>query len=113
MKVYGWVWLGLKKINGTCVTENIQDTLFRESDARYYTKEDEYLVEVLLTASKKAITRLWYKMEPLTRASWKKHIIWRKKICILRLQKTQFKDKGGKQTDYRTQEEDTTNNTGL
>ena len=33
-------------------------------------KEDEYLVKVLLSVNKKVISRLWYKVEPVTEEQW-------------------------------------------
>ena len=76
-------------------------------------KQDEYLIKVLLSPSKKAITRLWYKAEPPTVEQWVSTVeeifVMEKITHKLRLQETQFLEKW---TDYRTEKEDTTNTTG-
>ena len=56
-------------------------------------KEDEYLVKVLLSVSKKAITRLLYKAQVSTAEEILRH---------------NFRKNGKKWTDYRSQQEDTT-----
>ena len=79
-------------------------------------KEDEYIVKVLLSASKKGITRLWYKVEPPTREQWmcivEEIFVMEKITHKLRLQESQFESKWRKWTDYRIQEKDTTITTG-
>ena len=57
-------------------------------------REDLYLVKVLLAASKKAITRRWYKAEPPTYEQWLSIVedifVMEKLIHNLRLQEEQF-----------------------
>lgn len=66
---------------------------------------------LLLSASKKAITRLWYKVEKWV-CTVEEIFVMEKLTHKLRLQETQFNEKWEKWTDYRTQEEDTTITTG-
>ena len=77
-------------------------------------REDIYLVKVLLAASKKAITRLWYKADPPTREQWlsivEEIFVMEKLTHDLRLQETLFLERWEKWTEYKSQQKDTTNN---
>ncbi len=79
-------------------------------------KEDKYLIKALLAASKKAVIRSWYKVDPLTKQQWlcivEEIFVMGKLIYVLRLQETQFNEIWEKQTDYRAQRDDITNSTG-
>lgn len=78
--------------------------------------EDMYLVKILLAASKKAITRLWYKPEPPVREQWlgivEEIFVMEKLTHKLRLQEDLFLEKWEKWTDYISQQNDTDMNNG-
>ena len=78
--------------------------------------EDMYLVKILLAASKKAITRLWYKPEPPVREQWlgivEEIFVMEKLTHKLRLQEDLFLEKWEKWTDYTNQQNDTDMNNG-
>ncbi len=109
------IWWGLRKIIGYEIPKTCKILYLGNLTQDIIQKEDEYLVEVLLTASKKAITRLWYKVEPPTGEQWmcivEEIFVMEKLTHKLRLQEAQFNKKWEKWTDYRTQEEDTTTTT--
>ena len=75
-----------------------------------------YLVKILLAASKKAITRLWYKPEPPVREQWLgivEEIFGMEKMTYkLRLQEDLFLKKWEKWTNYTNQQNDTDMNNG-
>ena len=77
-------------------------------------REDMYLMKVLLAASKKAITRSWYKADPPTCEQWlsivEEIFVMEKLTHELRMQETLFLEKWNKWTEYRTQQDDITNN---
>ena len=78
-------------------------------------KEDEYLVEVLLSASKKAITRLWYKTEPPTVEQWVstvEEIYVMEKITHKPRHKQVSRNHDPNPNPYRTKQEDTISTTG-
>jgi hypothetical protein len=76
--------------------------------------EDRYLIKVLLAASKKAITRLWYKADPPSCEQWlcivEEIFVMERFTHKLRLQEDLFLEKWEKWTMYNTQQEDTITN---
>ena len=80
LKAINWdkIWRGLRKILGYEIPKSDKVLYLGNLTQDIIRKEDEYLVKVLLLASKKAITRLWYKAEPPTWSSggalWKKYL---------------------------------------
>lgn len=75
-------------------------------------KDDVYLIKTLLTASKKVITRLWYKTDPPAGEQWvctvKEIFVMERLTHKLRLQETQFVRKWEKWTDFMRIAEETT-----
>ena len=76
--------------------------------------EDRYLVRVLLVASRKAITRAWYKVDPPTKEQWLSIVEeiydMERFTHTLRMREGQFEGKWEKMNDYRRGEDDTTSN---
>ena len=72
-KIIGYwdkIWRGLRKVIGYEIPKFCKVLYLGNLTQDIIQKEDEYLVKVLLSASKKAITRLWYKAEPPTVEQW-------------------------------------------
>ena len=112
-RILGQNMAGLIKIIGYKIPKSCKILYLGNMTQDMIQKQDEYLIKVLLSPSKKAITRLWYKAEPPTVEQWVSTVeeifVMEKITHKLRLQETQFLEKW---TDYRTQKEDTTNTTG-
>lgn len=110
------IWQYIQNIIGYQIPKNCKVLYLGNLTRDIIRKEDEYLVKVLLSASKKTITRFWYKMEPPTVDQWLSTVedifVMEKLTHRLRLQEMQFCDKWEKWTDYCRKEEDTTTNTG-
>ena len=74
--------------------------------------DDLYLVKVLLAASKKAITRLWCNSDPPTCEQWlcivEELYVMERFTHRLRIQEELFLEKWVKWTEYKTQQNDTT-----
>ena len=74
--------------------------------------DDLYLVKVLLAASKKAITRLWCNSSSPTCEQWlcivEELYVMERFTHKLRIQEELFLEKWLKWTEYKTQENDTT-----
>lgn len=58
------IWRGLQKIIGYEIPKTCKILYLGNLTQDTIQKEDEYLVKVLLSASKKTITRMWYKVDP-------------------------------------------------
>ena len=75
-------------------------------------KEDQYLLKVLLAASKKTITRKWYKTEPPDLEQWmcivEEIYVMEKMTFMLRLQETMFFKRWDKWIWYKIVKDDTT-----
>ena len=91
------IWWGLRKIIGYEIPKSCMILYLGNLTQDTIRKEDEYLVEVLLLASKKAITRLWYKTEPPTVEQWVSTVeemyVIEKITHKPQLQETQFQEK--------------------
>lgn len=110
------IWRGLQKIIGYEVPKTCKILYLGNLTRDIILKEDEYLVKVLLSASKKTITRMWYKVDPPTGEQWvctvEEILIMEKITYKLRLQESQFEAKCEKWTDYRKREAEVTTATG-
>lgn len=74
---------------------------------------DRYLIKVLLAASKKTITRAWYKADPPTKEQWlgvvQEIFDMERFTHILRVQEGTFESKWEKWVEYKRKMNDTTN----
>ena len=64
------IWRGLQKIIGYGIPKTCKILYLGNLTQDTIQKEDEYLVKVLLSASKKTITRMWYKVDSRTEEQW-------------------------------------------
>ena len=110
------VWSVLREILGyeipkTCLVLYLGNIPQEEVQGR-----DKYLVKVLLVASRKAITRAWYKLDPPTREQWLSIVEeiydMERFTHTLRMREEQFQGKWEKWNYYRLLrgEDDTTSN---
>ena len=98
------IWSLIKKIIGYGIPKSSKTLYLGLLGVDIIQKEDEYLTKILLTASRKNITRLWYKPEPPTEKQWmctvNEIFVMAKMTYRLRLQETSFNKKWEKLTDF-------------
>ena len=102
------IWQLIKKIIGYGIPRTCTTLYLGQLGPDITQREDEFLIKIFLTASRKTITRLWYKTDPPTKEQWMStvdELLFMEKLTHkLRLQEPSFKKKCHKWTDFKDTE---------